>query len=217
MEDEKSRQSAEAKRRAPRQKRSQALVQSMLEATGKILEDEGAEALTTNHIAEVAGVSVGSLYQYFENKNAIVEALFLAEQERMVAERADWVRHAMPLSLEEMLRFFIQRIAAQHRRLYVMHTGLYAEFHKHTDVRRLADESRPVSPDGRHAIEIFLETWCLQHREEVRPDNLVYASFLMDRLGYEMMRVTVDERPEYLADPDYVEEMVLVLLSYLRR
>lgn len=65
----------EKPRRTPRQPRSEATVEAILEATFQLLEQGGVEALTTNHIAERAGVSVGTLYQYFEGKQAILAAL----------------------------------------------------------------------------------------------------------------------------------------------
>ncbi len=62
-------------RKKPKQSRSQATVNACLEATARILEQEGLQALTTNRVAEVAGVSVGSLYQYFPNKSSLLMAL----------------------------------------------------------------------------------------------------------------------------------------------
>lgn len=65
----------EKTRRTPRQPRSEATVEAILEAAFQLLEQGGVEALTTNHIAERAGVSVGTLYQYFGGKQAILAAL----------------------------------------------------------------------------------------------------------------------------------------------
>lgn len=65
----------EKTRRTPRQPRSEATVEAILEAAFQLLELGGVEALTTNHIAERAGVSVGTLYQYFRGKQAILAAL----------------------------------------------------------------------------------------------------------------------------------------------
>jgi len=59
----------------PQQQRSKALVDTLLEATARILERSGLEETSTNEIARVAGVSVGSLYQYFPSKEALVAAL----------------------------------------------------------------------------------------------------------------------------------------------
>jgi len=62
-------------RKQPTQARSRALVESLLEATARFLERDGWDALTTNRVAQEAGVSVGSLYQYFPDKDALVAGL----------------------------------------------------------------------------------------------------------------------------------------------
>src|SRR6202012_5258111 len=64
--------SALSARKAPRQARSSQLVQDILTAAARVLMEEGAHRFTTARVAERAGVSVGSLYQYFPNKAAIL-------------------------------------------------------------------------------------------------------------------------------------------------
>jgi AcrR family transcriptional regulator len=59
----------------PKQERSQATVEAILTATTRILTEQGYAQFTTNRVAELAGVSVGSLYQYFPNKEALIVAL----------------------------------------------------------------------------------------------------------------------------------------------
>jgi len=71
-------------RKAPKQKRAKIMVATILEATARILE-EGGGAFTTNHIARRAGVSIGSLYQYFPNVDAIMAALI---EKHVADERA---------------------------------------------------------------------------------------------------------------------------------
>ncbi len=78
-------------RKSPVQARSAATVEAILEAAARILETEGLEGYTTNAIAKRAGVSVGSLYQYFPNKDAITAALVLSDSETM-ARRMEEVR-----------------------------------------------------------------------------------------------------------------------------
>jgi AcrR family transcriptional regulator len=76
-------------RRAPTQARSRATVEAILEAAARIIRREGPQALTTNRIAEVAGVGVGSLYGYFPDKAAIQIALarrMLASGDSAVAD-----------------------------------------------------------------------------------------------------------------------------------
>jgi AcrR family transcriptional regulator len=61
--------------RKPRQQRSQETVERIFAAALKLISERGIEALTTNHIADTAGISVASVYQFFPNKLAIVQAL----------------------------------------------------------------------------------------------------------------------------------------------
>ncbi len=82
-------------RRQPVQGRSAARVQRMLDATADLLDEVGHERLTTSGIASRAGVSVGSLYQFFPDKHAIVAALARRSFERFSAQlgsvsTADW-------------------------------------------------------------------------------------------------------------------------------
>lgn len=70
-----SRQAIEIKRRTPRQSRAEETVASILEAAAQILEKSGLAAFTTNAVAERAGVSIGTLYQYFADKAALLRAL----------------------------------------------------------------------------------------------------------------------------------------------
>src|SRR5829696_4253509 len=86
--------SADALRRVPQQARSRALIERVLDTAEQLLASEGVEALTTTRIAAEADVAVGSLYQYFPDKGAIVDALaarYLDEFEGLMdalAERA---------------------------------------------------------------------------------------------------------------------------------
>ncbi|KGD64779.1 TetR family transcriptional regulator [Alcanivorax nanhaiticus] len=64
-----------AMKKEPRQARSRATVQAMVDACARILEERGYAGLTTNAVAEVAGVSIGSVYEFFPGKDAIVARL----------------------------------------------------------------------------------------------------------------------------------------------
>lgn len=66
---------SEKERRNPRQTRAEGTVDAILEAAFQLLEAEGVDRLTTNRIAARAGVSIGTLYQYFANKQDILAAL----------------------------------------------------------------------------------------------------------------------------------------------
>ncbi len=85
------RNSALEPRKAPRQNRSKAMLDLILEAATRVLQRESLAGFNTNRVAEVAGISVGSLYQYFPNKAALVTALI------------DRVQAAIAVALEQLV------------------------------------------------------------------------------------------------------------------
>lgn len=80
-----------SRRRVPKTSRSQATVESILQATSKLLEKNGFYSITTNHIAEHAGVNIGSLYQYFSTRESVALALY----ENTSARVANSFRHEL--------------------------------------------------------------------------------------------------------------------------
>lgn len=70
-------------RRLPKQKRSWQRYHHMLDTAAQLFDKDGVDAVTTNHIADKAEVSIGSLYQFFPNKEAIIEALIERYQQNM--------------------------------------------------------------------------------------------------------------------------------------
>jgi len=73
-------------RKMPRQGRSAETVRAIVEAAARILEQDGLGGFTTNAVAERAGVSIGSLYQYFPGKEALIGALIVRETSLLIAE-----------------------------------------------------------------------------------------------------------------------------------
>ena len=91
-------------RKTPIQERSKATVEAVLEAGARLLLSIGYDKASTNKIAELAGVSVGSLYEYFPGKEAIFAEMRRREDERhykmLMAE-------VVPTTLSEMLRLHV--------------------------------------------------------------------------------------------------------------
>lgn len=83
-----------ANRRQPVQARSRRTVAVILQATAQILVKEGEAALTTNYIAERAGVSIGTLYQYFPDKQAVCHALVDVQRREAIAAIEIWLDQA---------------------------------------------------------------------------------------------------------------------------
>ena len=101
-------------RREPRQERSRQTVNVVLEAVPLVVKRHGIRAITTNRIAEAAGVSVGSLYQYFPDKRAIFAALHdrHVDDVRQVIERTTASCASAPL--EEFTRELVQGLVNVH-------------------------------------------------------------------------------------------------------
>lgn len=101
-------------RRAPKQARSKATVEAIVEATGQVLARDGTQATATG-VAERAGVSVGSLYQYFPNKQVLIDT-FLArrlEQDMAVAHRL--AKRSNELAPLELLRAAVEEMVGVYR------------------------------------------------------------------------------------------------------
>lgn len=110
-------------RKKPQQARSRQLVDALIEATSKVIALRGLDGTTTPAIAEAAGVSVGSLYQYFDGKDALITALLdklVADLARLLDLQAGT---AATMSLRDMVRSAIQLTLAFMR----SNEGLYLE------------------------------------------------------------------------------------------
>ena len=101
-------------RREPKQQRSRQTVDAVLEAVQRVLRRHGAEAITTNRVAEAAGVSIGSLYQYFPEKQAIFIALHDRHVDRVRHVIEGTMTHCTSVSLEEFTRELVERLANVH-------------------------------------------------------------------------------------------------------
>lgn len=84
-------------RRAPTQSRGQQTFDRILSITGRLLDDVGADAVTTNLIAQAADINVATLYQYFPNKRAILVRLYEAQS----AQRKSAIESAFAGSLAQ--------------------------------------------------------------------------------------------------------------------
>src|SRR5262245_18451911 len=91
-------------RKVPRQERARATIDALLTATARILVKEGFDRASTNRIAEEAGVSVGSLYQYFPGKEALVAALIERHIDEMTSLFASAFERFAALPLTEATR-----------------------------------------------------------------------------------------------------------------
>lgn len=95
-------------RKRPIQARSNQTVSTILAAVARVLEREGSDRLTTSHVAECAGFSVGTIYQYFPDKRAMLSALADYGQEKAQDAMLAAVRRASPCDLETVARIIVR-------------------------------------------------------------------------------------------------------------
>jgi AcrR family transcriptional regulator len=117
-----------APRKLPKQARSETTVEAILEAAAQIFERHGYAAGTTNRIAERAGVSIGSLYQYFPNKDAVLVALVrrhLAEGTAVLQPHIERLDHGA--RFEDVLPDVVEAMVAMHAFAPSLHRVLFEE------------------------------------------------------------------------------------------
>lgn len=101
-----------APRKSGRQSRARETIEAILQASVQIVSRQGISRLTTNHIAELAGVSIGSLYQYFPGKDAVLQALVEREFNRAVdafVARIDAIDPAA-VPLDDAIALMVDRV-----------------------------------------------------------------------------------------------------------
>ena len=111
-------------RKLPRQARSRATFNAIVDACGQVLASSSYDALTTNSISERAGVSIGTLYEYFPNREAIVAALAANSCERLFARMEQAIEEAAAMAtfegVEHLLEVGIQALGAQENAFQVL-------------------------------------------------------------------------------------------------
>ena len=95
-------------RKRPRQARSVATFEAILEAAARILESLGFAGFNTNAVAELAGVSIGSLYQYFPSKESLIVELIRRERAKLSTHIVEVIQQSDATDLKEKLKFIIQ-------------------------------------------------------------------------------------------------------------
>jgi AcrR family transcriptional regulator len=127
-------------RKAPVQARSAASVEAILKATLQVLRKVGKERLTTTLVAARAGVSVGTLYQYFPNKSALLRAALQRHMDEIVSSMEEVCREQAGCSLQEMAAALVTRFLAAKMKDAGASVALYA-VSADVDGARIARES----------------------------------------------------------------------------
>ena len=197
-------------RKSPSQQRSQLTVAALLKATAHILVKEGYESASTNRIAEAAGVSIGSLYQYFPSKEALVAAVVdrhMQEMLELLRAALDRVsRQPVEVATRELVRVMIDAHRVDPR----LHRALVEQVPR---VGRL-ENIRALDREAYALIRAYLEA----HRDELRVADLDVASFVCVATVEALTHSAVVNRPDVLADKSgvFTEEVTRLVVGYLR-
>lgn len=194
-------------RREPQQRRSRQTVEAVLDAVVRVMKRHGVEGVTTNRIAEAAGVSIGSVYQYFPDKRAIFTALHDRHVERIsrIIE-STLVEHASS-PLEDFVRALIEALVDEH--------GADPELHE------LMTAAVPHGAEGARALEVRLRgTFKLAiasraHRHPP-PRDLDRMLFVLPHMVEALSHGAAHRRPQGLSLAAAREEAVRAVLAYLR-
>lgn len=185
-------------RKAPRQKRSQATVGFILDAARRILYEEGIEALTTRRVAEQSGVAIGSLYQYFPNREAILARLAEEEARRESQALQRHYASVRDLPLEEYLGRAVARIVESERRMLAFGGEFYRRYARHYHVVQRAGSRQ--SGDVLDADTLTRDTLrsFARHTAEIGEPDRALAAYLLARGIPAMLGTLVAERPDLL-------------------
>jgi AcrR family transcriptional regulator len=195
-------------RRRPKQARASFALDSILEAAARTLEVHGKAGLSTQRVADLAGFSIGALYQYFPNKEGLIEALAVRELDRLTQMMEQALAAPAPSGTGINTRRMVRAVTAfigDRPRLYGI---LRAEW----------SDALPESRLGAGIQRYFELISTTLHNEN--PDlgariAAAEARFVLFRAISGVLLATALERPEYLGTPAFEDEMVRLVLGFI--
>ena len=157
-------------RKIATQERSRTTVDNLVEATARILVKEGFDKASTNRIAEVAGVSIGSLYQYFPGKDALVAAVIERHQQQIMQTVRSALAQVSAQPLDGAIRQFVAVAVEAHRLDPPLHRALAEQIPRVGKLEKLETFSR----ENFSLFRAYLEGV----RDELGVEDLELASFV---------------------------------------
>ena len=199
----KPRQPVEMKRRIPRQARAEETVSAILEGAAQVLEAGGLAGFTTNAVAERAGVSIGTLYQYFSDKGALLHALAEREVRVTIVSVTKALRGESAAPLEERVRAVVRAIVnAFHGRLRARKAVVQAVLAQGMAIEMVA----PVAAFIADAESSPQRGIARLTREQ---------QFVLSRALMGAIRAAVIEEAPFFKSRAFEDELVRLVLSYV--
>ncbi len=194
-------------RRAPMQRRSVESVQRMLDAAQELVAENGYDALTTTLIAERADVSIGSLYQFFPDKQAIIRAVALRNLERFSERLSAMVTGQRFGDWWDVVSALIDEYVAMHYEIPGFRTIRFGDV---ADLHLLDSERDNDTVVADRLVELVNELTGVEPTEDVRLD-MVIAVKIIDSLT----RFAFERDPN--GDQTVLEEMKHIVRGHLSR
>lgn len=198
-----------APRRAPRQQRAEDTIEVLLLATEKVFARDGFVAATTNRIAEVAGVSIGTLYHYFPTKEALIEAIV----HRMWTAEVAVVEARAPLLLEGSLETAIRELVAAIASRVASHRALYMRWYAEAPHLGKLEFGLDLTDRGTALVRLALA----RHEAQLWPRDLDFAADFVVKMTLAAVRTAARDYPKQLASGAFAEELTQMLVRYLCR
>lgn len=199
----KSVQAIDSKRRSPRRPSAVNTVETIFEATARILQSDGWTGLNTNRIAQQAGVSVGSIYAYFPNKDAILVAM--ARRELVL--------------LRESVIAAIEREDADTPPLRAVIRALIAGYSTRNQARRLLMETLVAgghSEQIRAEIEVVAGFLAQDGRGLFPSTPSPVGLFILTRAVDSVVRLAAYEQASFLHSREFEDDLVRLVEGYFR-
>jgi AcrR family transcriptional regulator len=198
-------------RKVASQERSRSTVDALLDATTRVLLKEGYDRASTNRIAQVAGVSIGSLYQYFPSKEALVAAVIDRHTQQVSEMTRDALVKVAARSIEVAAREFVAVAIDAHRINPKLHAVLAEQIPR---IGRLENIEANVR-EGYALVRGYLAV----HRDEVDVTDLDLAAFVLVTVVEALTHAAVLRRPDILTGEkagQFVDDVTRLLVRYLQ-
>ena len=203
-------------RKQPRQSRSQLLVRSIREACMKILDEEGPAQLTTQRIADVAGINIASLYRYFPNKEAVLAEVFEEHVQRymeVVKRRSQDIQRLSEHSLEQALAAIIDMEVEQMLLLQRLDPEFYRSYRQSFDLHERGNEAARSLDNP--TFEAWFPVMLRQHRAGLRSADIELMSHVARHALEGILQTAFKDMPGHFAIEDLKREIQVLLLRYL--
>jgi len=193
------------------QARSRATVDALVEATARILVREGFDRASTNHIAEVAGVGIGSLYQYFPSKEALVAAVIDRHNRKIMQVVRAALTEVTAQPIEQAVRKMVATAIEAHRIDPKLHRVLAEQIPRTGRLKHIEAFDR----ENYAIVRAYLEA----HSDQLRSVDLGLAAFVCVTAIEALSHTAVLHRPDMLSDEavgTLVDEVTRLVVRYLR-